>query len=128
MTEPPDFPRRDPTPSMAAFPFSLDSELRGTKATSFVASKRVYLVARAITWCSEPKKILNIRGVEVKKAASCMAHFSDIVKKKKAAPVRRSIAAGTIAAIVHDLRMKLLVKKTAMIVAMTPITVKTSPM
>lgn len=42
----PDLPRRDPTPSIAAFPLSLDSGERGMKAISLVVSKKVNLHAR----------------------------------------------------------------------------------
>ena len=45
--DPPDFPILDPTQSIAAFPLSLHSFDKGMKASSFVASNKVYLDALA---------------------------------------------------------------------------------
>ena len=62
MREPPDLPKREPMPSIAAFPFNLHSLLRGTKASSFVVSNKVYLEALERQFCIEPKKTTMARG------------------------------------------------------------------
>ena len=82
---PPDFPRREPTPSIAALPFSLHSLLKGMKAISFVASKRVYLEALARQFCSDPKKTQRASGVVPKRVAKEAKLES--LKKKNAASV-----------------------------------------
>ena len=56
MTDPPDLPRREPTPSIAALPLSFMSAGSGTNAISLVASKTVYLAVRARQFCSVPKR------------------------------------------------------------------------
>src|SRR3989337_1201229 len=61
--DPPDFPTREPTPSMAALPVILHSLLSGIKASSFVVSKRVYFEARATQFCSDPKNTQRASGV-----------------------------------------------------------------
>src|SRR5690606_29126829 len=66
--EPPVLPSLDPTPSIAAFPLSFDSELRGIKEISFVASKRVYLHAREKTFWTVPKKTPRAIGVNPRAA------------------------------------------------------------
>ena len=68
MREPPDFPSREPTPSIAAFPFNLLSLERGMKESSLVASKNVYLDTLAKQFCMEPKKTPKARGVVPRRA------------------------------------------------------------
>ena len=66
--DPPDLPILDPTPSIAAFPFSLHSELKGIKDISFVTSKKVNFVARDKQFCIDPKKAHITSGVTLKNA------------------------------------------------------------
>ena len=61
MVEPPDFPRREATPSIAAFPLRCDSCFSGIKAISFVASKKVYLAALARVFCVAPTQTATVR-------------------------------------------------------------------
>src|SRR3990167_3977991 len=130
MTPPPDLPRREPTPSIAAFPLSLDSLLKGMKEISFVASNRVYLEARQRQFCTAPRKTLIMRGVEPKRAATQVKQkFSKRTKVKKATPVKSIIAGGIMAAVAQEnRRITLLVMKTAVMVATIPIHVMISPM
>lgn len=62
---PPDFPKRDPMPSMADLPWRRSSEVRDTKAISLVASKRVYFDARIKTFCNDPIKTTNTKGAVI---------------------------------------------------------------
>lgn len=55
MIDAPDFPSLEPIPSMAAFPFSLDSLLSGIKAISLVTSKKVNFDALEKIFWKEPK-------------------------------------------------------------------------
>src|SRR5579883_1820887 len=83
MREPPDLPRRDPTPSIAAFPFCFDSRLSGIKAISFVASNSVYLEARAKVFWSAPKKTAIMIGVlPAKRAGQFIGVCCKRVKRK----------------------------------------------
>src|SRR5271170_2369129 len=93
MIEPPDFPRREPTPSIAAFPFCLHSLLSGIKASSFVASNRIYLEALAKQFCIDPKKTQRASDdVPSKVAMEAKLESLKKKKKKKAAPVTRTIS------------------------------------
>ena len=102
MIDAPDFPSLDPTPSIAAFPFSLHSFERGTNASSFVASKNVYLEALAKQFCIDPKKTPNASGVVLNKAVKAASPVSlKRRKEKKAIPVVRSIRGQIIALLVQ---------------------------
>src|SRR5579862_2889683 len=129
MTEPPDLPRREPTPSIAAFPFSLHSLLKGMKAISLVASNSVYLEARARQFCKEPKKTHNING-DVPRKAETPAKLESLKKKKKknAMPVTRSMQ-GEIKALAVQLKRRITVPDTKMLVtvATMPIHMRTCP-
>lgn len=129
MREPPDFPSREPTPSIAAFHFSLHSLLSGMKESSFVASKRVYFEALARQFCREPKKTHRASGVEPIAIAK-EAKLESLKKKKKknAIPVTSRITGEIMALFVQEnLRMIVLEKKTLVTVAMIPIQVNTCP-
>ena len=121
---------REPTPSIAAFPFNLHSLLSGIKASSFVASKRVYLEARARQFCSDPKKTQRARGVMPNQLAN-EAKLESLKKKKKkkATPVVKRIS-GEIRALKVQLNLRIMVPeiKTLVMVATIPIHVNTCPM
>src|SRR3990167_6921490 len=82
MTDPPDLPNLEPTPSMAAFSFELHSLERGTKASSFVASNKVYLEALTKQFCKEPKKTQRARGEKLSHVP-INPKFKSLKKKKK---------------------------------------------
>src|SRR5581483_1461126 len=129
MIDPPDFPIREPTPSIAAFPLSLHSLLSGMKASSFVASNRVYFEARARQFCKEPKKTQRASGVVPNQVAmDAKPESLKKKKKKKAMPVVKRIS-GEIIALDVQLNLRIIVPetKTLVTVAIIPIHVKICP-
>lgn len=128
-TDPPDFPIRDPTPSIAAFPFSFDSLLSGIKDISFVASKIVCLQALVMQQWKDPIRTLSINGVAPRIDESQVRfELWKITKTKKVTPVARVITGVTMALAVHErLLIKLPEIKTDITIATKPIQVMTSP-
>ena len=104
--------------------------LNGIKASSFVASNKVYLEARARQFCSDPKKTQIASGVVPKKAAKVVRLESlKKIKKKKPTPVTKRIS-GEIMALALQLNLRITVPemKTLVTVAIIPIQVSTWPM
>ena len=63
MKEDSPFPKREPTPSTAAFPWVLDSSSRGMYALSLVVSNRTYLEDLMNTTLISPNSAANNAGV-----------------------------------------------------------------
>ena len=124
--DPPDFPSLDPTPSMAALPFSLLSLESGIKASSFVASKNVYFDTRAKQFCIEPKKTPKAKGVVPKRAVKFASPVSlNSRKEKNAIPVVIKIT-GEMSALLVQLSFRITVPTNMLTtVATTPIIVRT---
>src|SRR3989344_2587731 len=129
MTDPPDFPRRDPTPSMAALPFNFDSVLSGMKEISFVASKNVYFEARHRQFCIDPNKAHIIRGVDPPRTATHVRlEFCRRTKTRNPTRVSNMMIGGMRALVVQETRrMTLPVMNIAVVVAIMPIARITSP-